>query len=263
MKEYSVDEGLANHVQQGLKIETSSQFLSPPPPPSAYIHVAPCDVVHHSASIGGCSTITHSVAGRLVVRDEAEENRSFAGSLTVRDEPEVIRDNATTTKHSNMSASASSLMDRDNKADDHVDVVSKIPFVEDPSHEQMSEAEYESLGLGSKGTYTQQYSASKSDSASFVSVAGKGSSMWLSSASELGTRTQSQSFSLSLRDQDSNTFSSASGEDSDYTLTDGSSSSIDDSFLLSSYASTMQEDDSMTYGPSLSGSSSCSYDESR
>ncbi len=268
VKEYSVDEGLANHVQ-GLKIETSSQFLSPPPPPSAYIHVAPCDVVHHSASIGGCSTITHSVAGRLVVRDEAEEIHSFAGKLAVRDEPEVIRDNtetnnAATTKHSNMSTSASSLMDRDNK-EEHV--VSKIPSVQDPSHEQMSEAEYESLGLGSQGTYNQHYSASKSESLSYMSVAGKGSSMGLSSASELGTRTQSQSFSLSLRDQDSNTFSSASvgasEDDSDYTLTDGSSSSVDDSFLLSSYASTMQEDDSMTYGPSLSGSSSCSYDESR
>jgi len=249
-----------------LKIETSSQFLSPPPPPSAYIHVAPCDVVHHSESIDGCSTITHSVAGKLVVRHEPEEIHSFAGKLAVRDEPEVIPDNAATTKHSNMSSCASSLMDRDNK-DEHV--VSKIPSVQDPSLEQMSDAEYESLGLGSKGTYTQHYSASKSDSVSFMSVAGKGSSMGLSSA-ELGTRTQSQSFSLSFRDQDSNTFSSASvdasEEDSDYTLSDGSSSalsSIDDSFVLSSYSSTMQEDDSMTYGPSLSGSSSDSYGESR
>lgn len=271
VKEYSVDEGLATHVE-GLKIETSSQFLSPPPPPSAYIHVAPCDVVHHSESIGGCSTITHSVAGKLVVRDEPEEIHSFPGKLAIRDEPEVIRDNATTTKHSNMSSSASSLMDRNTKANDHVDVVSKIPSVQDPSNEQMSDAEYMSLGLGSKGTYTQHYSASKSDSLSFMSVVGKGSSMGQSSASELGSRTQSQSFSLSLRDQDSNTFSSASAtegaseEDSDYTLTDGSSSapsSIDDSFLQSSYASTMPEYDSMTYGTSLSGSSSGSYEESR
>jgi len=270
VKEYSV-EGLANHVQD-LKIETSSQFLSPPPP-SAYIHVAPCDVVHHSESIGGCSTITHSVAGKLVVRDEAEEIHSVAGKLVVSSEAEEIRDNVATTKHSNLSACASSLMDRDNEASDHMDehVVSKIPSGQAPSHEHMSDAEYESLGLGSKETSTQHYSASKSDSLSFMSVDEKGSSMGLSSASELGTRTQSQSFSLSLRNQDSNTFSSASEgaseEDSDYTLTDGSSSSsapssIDDSFVLSSYASTMQEDDSMTYGTSVSGSSSSSSSSS-
>ena len=155
-------------------------------------------------------------------------------------------------------------MDKDNEICDDMDEqkVSKIPSVQVPSHGQMSEADYESLGLGSQGTFA---SASKSASLSFMSgVVVKGSSMGLSSASELGTRTQSQSFSrMSSQDQDGNTFSSASEgaseEDSDYTLTDGSSSSpstIDDSFTLSSYASTMQEDDSMTYGTSLSSSSS-------
>jgi hypothetical protein len=81
VKEYSI-EGVANHIQ-GLKIETSSQFLSPPPP-SAYIHVAPCNVVQHSESIGGCSTITHSVAGKIAVRDDGED----------------VRGHASTTKHS-------------------------------------------------------------------------------------------------------------------------------------------------------------------
>lgn len=246
VKDYSA-EGIANHVQE-LKIETSSHFLSPPPPRSSYIHVAPCDVVQHSESIGGCSTITHSVAGKIVVRYDAED----------------VPDNAATTKHSNLSACTSSLMDKDNEICDDMDeqMVSKIPSVQVPSHGQMSEADYESLGLGSQGTFA---SASKSASLSFMSgVVVKGSSMGLSSASELGTRTQSQSFSrMSSQDQDGNTFSSASEgaseEDSDYTLTDGSSSSpstIDDSFTLSSYASTMQEDDSMTYGTSLSSSSS-------
>jgi len=256
VKDYSA-EGIANHVQE-LKIETSSHFLSPPPPRSSYIHVAPCDVVQHSESIGGCSTITHSVAGKIVVRYDAED----------------VPDNAATTKHSNLSACTSSLMDKDNEICDDMDeqMVSKIPSVQVPSHGQMSEADYESLGLGSQGTFA---SASKSASLSFMSgVVVKGSSMGLSSASELGTRTQSQSFSrMSSQDQDGNTFSSASEgasegaseEDSDYTLTDGSSSSpstIDDSFTLSSYASTMQEDDSMTYGTSLySSSSSGSYYE--
>jgi len=256
VKDYSA-EGIANHVQE-LKIETSSHFLSPPPPRSSYIHVAPCDVVQHSESIGGCSTITHSVAGKIVVRYDAED----------------VPDNAATTKHSNLSACTSSLMDKDNETchDGDEQMVSKIRSVQVPSHEQMSEADYESLGLGSQGTFA---SPSKSASLSFMSgVVVKGSSMGLSSASELGTRTQSQSFSrmssrMSSQDQDGNTFSSASEgaseEDSDYTLTDGSSSSpstIDDSFTLDSYASTMQEDDSMTYGTSLySSSSSGSYYE--
>lgn len=246
VKEYSV-EGIANNVQE-LKIETSSQFLSPPPP-SAYIHVAPCDVVQHSESIGGCSTITHSVAGKLVVRDHAED---------------VVRDNATTTKHSNLSACASSLMDRDNEVDDNGDdqVVAKIPSVQVPSHGQMSDADYVSLGLGSKGTFTQNFSASKSASLSFMSVSGKESSIGMSSTSELDTQAQSQSFSL-MSFQEDNTFSSesdgSSEEDSNYTLSDGSSSSsapssIDDSFAQSSYSSTMHGDDSMTYGTSLSGS---------
>jgi hypothetical protein len=269
VKEYSI-EGVANHIQ-GLKIETSSQFLSPPPP-SAYIHVAPCNVVQHSESIGGCSTITHSVAGKIAVRDDGED----------------VRGHASTTKHSNLSASVHSLIDRDVEAGGNGDdqLVEKMPSVQVPSHEQMSvqvpsheqmsSAECESLGLGSKEAYSKRYMASRSASLSFMSVVGKGTSMGLSSASELGTETQSQSFThmssaseldtetqsqsfshMSTQD-DGDTFSSASEgaseEDSDYTLSDGSS--ISDSVALSSYVSSMQEDDSMTYGTSLSGSSS-------
>lgn len=236
LKEYSV-EGVSND-DKGLKIETSSQFLSPPPP-SRYIHVAPCEVVQHSASIGGCSTITYSVAGKIVARDETEK----------------VPDNAATMKHSNLSTCASSLMDRDNevneKHDDH-------EAVQVASNEQMSNADYESLGLGSKGSLSKNHYKSKSASISYMSVVGKGSSMSESTVTELDTQTKSQSFSLMSYD-DGNTFSSASDssdseEDSDYTLTDASCS-IDDTYT---YASTLH-DDSLTYETSLSGSSCASF----
>lgn len=210
LKEYSV-EGVVNRVQE-LKIETSSQFLSPPPP-NAYRHAAPCNVVQHSESICGYSTMTHSLADNLVVRDDVEG----------------VRGNALTTKHLNLT-------------------------VQMPSHEQMSGADYVSLGLGSKETF----SASGSASLSFMSVVGKGSSM---EASELDTtQTQSQSFSY-MSSRDGTTFTSAPSEDSEYTLTDGSSSLpssalsfADDSFTCAS--SSLQENYSMAYETSLSGSSS-------
>ena len=238
IKEYSV-EGISNHVK-GLKIETSSQFLSPPPP-STYIHVAPCEVVQHSASIGGCSTITYSVAGKIVTRDEAEK----------------VPDNAATTKHSNLSTCASSLIDRD-KEDEGNDKKDDQKAVQVPSNEQLSNVDYESLGLGSKESLSQNHYKSRSASMSYMSVVGNGSSMSGSTVTELDTQTKSQSFSL-MSYEDGNTFSSASDssdsdEDSDYTLTDASCS-IDDTYT---FASTLH-DDSMTYETSLSGSSCASF----
>ncbi len=64
------EEEAANHTRNvhGLKIETSSQFLSPPPEDclsplqgeEEYTHDAPCNVVQPTGSIAGCSTITTS-----------------------------------------------------------------------------------------------------------------------------------------------------------------------------------------------------------
>jgi len=252
VKEYSV-EGVADHIQE-MKMETKSQYLSPQQH-SAHIRDAPCNVEQHSESIGGCSTITHSVAGKIAVRVDSEKVRGY---------------NASTKKHSNISthvSSASSLLDRDVEAGDDGDdqLVDEMPSLQVHSHGQMFFAEYESLGLSSKATYSTYSKRSMDDrsaSLSLMSFSGKGSSMGLSSASELGTETLSQSFShTTSQDGDtfsSDSFSSASEEASDYTLSDRSS--IDDSFTPSSYVTSMQEDDSMTYG-TLSGSSSESYDE--
>ena len=110
VKDYSV-EGIANDVQE-LKIETASQFLSPPHPLSANIHDAPCDVVHHHDSIGGCSTMTNSVAGK------------------------EVRDDSATTKHSTLSDCAPSLADRDCDAagyDRDEQMASKNPSVQEES----------------------------------------------------------------------------------------------------------------------------------
>ena len=221
VKEYSV-EGITNHVQK-LKVETSSQFLSPPPPPpSAYIY----DVIHHSESIGACSTMTNSVAGKIVAKDKAKD----------------ACDNTATTKSSTLSCSSSLSTDRDSYTsyDRDVQMVSKVPSAQVTSHEHVPDAEYKSLGSGSKETSLYQ-SANKSF-LSFIMNVGKGSLLG-SSASELGA---SQSFS-----EYGDTFSSASSgsseEDSDYTLTDGSSSasySYDESFGLASYSygSSVQQD---------------------
>ena len=227
VKEYSV-EGITNHVQK-LKVETSSQFLSPPPPPpSAYIY----DVIHHSESIGACSTMTNSVAGKIVAKDKAKD----------------ACDNTATTKSSTLSCSSSLSTDRDSYTsyDRDVQMVSKVPSAQVTSHEHVPDAEYKSLGSGSKQTFAQHQSANKSFF-SFIMNVGKGSLLG-SSASELGA---SQSFTTSLGDEYGDTFSSASGgsseDDSDYTLGGGSSStsySYDESFGLASYsyASSVQQD---------------------
>ena len=212
VKDYSV-EGIANDVQE-LKIETASQFLSPPHPLSANIQDAPRDVVHHPDSFGGCSTMTNSVAGK------------------------EVRDDSATTKRSTLSDCAPSLADRDCDAasyDRDEQMASKNPSVREES------------------------------SSSFTIDVGKGSLMEIS---ELGTRSSLQSFSL--QDQGGDTFSSAScgssEEDSDYTLSDGSSlasCSIDYRCGLTpyvpSYDSTLLDDGSMSYGTSFSGSSFESY----
>ena len=119
------------------------------------------------------------------------------------------------------------------------DCLSPLQREEEYTHDAPCNVVQPTGSIAGCSTITTSSSIRGSEKGSIMSVVGKGSSVMYGVASAIISQTQSASFSC-RSSQECDTFGSSSSDDSDYTLTIASSNS---SYALSSYASTMLEDD--------------------
>ena len=125
------------------------------------------------------------------------------------------------------------------------DCLSPLQGEEEYTHDAPCNVVQPTGSMAGCSTITTSSSIRGSERGSIMSVVGKGSSRMYGVASAITSQTQSASFSC-RSSQECDTFGSSSSDDSDYTLTIASSNSSSfavDSYALSSYASTMLEDD--------------------
>lgn len=125
------------------------------------------------------------------------------------------------------------------------DCLSPLQGEEEYTHDAPCNVVQPTGSMAGCSTITTSSSIRGSERDSIMSVVGKGSSRMYGVASAITSQTQSASFSCGSS-QECDTFGSSSSDDSDYTLTIASSNSSSfaaNSYALSSYASTMLEDD--------------------